>query len=157
VAKARLPWILLAVSLALNLFFAGGVIYMKLTAERMTGLSDQRLEAVAERLELSDDRRAGLEALRERMRSRMATLREERQAGRENMLAELAQPKLDRARLSELMHQGMAARGELFEELLVELHAYLGTLSDEQRRSFLELAEERGFMRGLFGPERRRQ
>lgn len=156
-AKARLPWILLAVSLALNLFFAGGVIYMKLTAERMTGESDRRLDAVAERLELSAERRAGLEALRERVQMRMAAQREERQESRKNMLAELARPKLDRARVSELMHQSMAARTAPFEEILVELHAYLGTLSEEQRRSFLEMAEERGFMRDLFGPERRRQ
>ncbi len=151
-AKAKLPWILLAVSLALNLFFAGGVIYM-----RMTGPSDQRVEAVAERLGLSADRRAGLEAFRARVRVRMTSLREKRQAGRAEMLAELGRAELDRARLGELMNQGMAARGELFEELLVELHAYLGTLSDEQRRSFLKMAEERGFLRGLFGPERRRQ
>lgn len=155
-AKARLPWILLAVSLALNLFVAGGVIYMKLTAERMTSESDQRLETVVERLDLSAERRAGLEALRARVQTRMAALREERQEGRRNMLAELARPELDRARIGELLQQGMAARATLFEELLVELHAYLGTLSETQRRSFLEMAEERGFMRGLFGPERRR-
>lgn len=155
--KARLPWVLLAVSLALNLFFAGGVVYMKLMAERVTGGSDQRLEAVVERLDLSADRRAGLEALRAQVQQRMATLREERQESRKGMLAELARPELDRARLGELMHQGTAARAALFEELLVDLHAYLGTLSGEQRRAFLEMAEERGFMRGLFGRERRRR
>ena len=32
--KPRLPWILFAISLALNLFFGAGVIYSKLEAER---------------------------------------------------------------------------------------------------------------------------
>ncbi len=157
VAKARLPWVLLTVSLALNLFFAGGAIYTKLTAEQWASESEQRLEVVVERLELSADRRAGLEALRERVQMRMASLRGGWRESRKEMLAELARPELDRARVKELMQRGMTARAALFEELLVDLHAYLGTLSDAQRRSFLEMAEERGFMRDLFGPGRRRR
>lgn len=151
--NARLPWVLLAVSLALNLFFAGGVAYMKFTADSGWAAGSS-FDAVVERVGLSDDRRAGLEALRERMQARRSAVRDEWRQGRKTLLAELAKPELDQARISELMSRGMARRAAVFEELLVEFHGYLATLPDEQRRAFLAMAEERGFMRRLFGRRR---
>ena len=52
--KPRLPWILFAISLALNLFFGAGVIYSKLEAERRNMAPEKRIAELAEQLQLSE-------------------------------------------------------------------------------------------------------
>ena len=155
--KPRLPWILFAVSLALNLFFAAGVFYNKLEAERLSAGPDERVAALAEQLGLSEAQQAGLLALREQAMERREAVRSQRQERRTALMAELAKPELDRDRLSELMREGMERRAAGFEQMMVDLHGYLATLSDEQRTAFLEKAKERGFLRGLYGWRRNRR
>ena len=60
-------------------------------------------------------------------------------------------------RVGELLRQGMERRATGFEQMMVDLHGYLATLSDEQRAAFLEMAKERGFLRGLYGWRRTRK
>jgi uncharacterized membrane protein len=154
--KPRLPWILFVISLALNLFFAAGVFYNKLEAERLSAAPEQRIGALAEQLGLSEAQQAGLLALREQAMERREAVRGLRQQRRAALMAELAKPELDRERLGQLMREGMERRAAAFEQLLVDLHGYLATLSDEQRAAFLEMAKERGFLRGLYGWRRTR-
>ena len=153
--KPRLPWILFAISLALNLFFGAGVIYSKLEAERRNMAPEKRIAELAEQLQLSEAQQADLLALgkksRERRQGRRGLWRERRQS----LLAELAKPELDRAHLAELMRRGRDRGSSSYEELMVDLHGYLATLSDEQRAAFLEMAQDRRFLRGLFGWKRR--
>ena len=66
-------------------------------------------------------------------------------------MAELAKPELDRARLGEVMDGGRDQRRAFFEGLMVELHGFLATLTPAQKESFLAMAEERHFLRALFG------
>lgn len=152
--KAKLPWTLFAVSLALNLFFAGGVVYSKMTAEGVGAEPGARLERVAERLALSDDQRAGLVALRDQAKSEREARRGGWQSRREAMLAELAEPQLDRQRVRTLMREAMDERAGFIEDRLADLHGYLQTLDARQREAFLAMAGERGFLRGLFGFQR---
>jgi uncharacterized membrane protein len=153
--KPRLPWILFAISLALNLFFGAGVIYSKLEAERRYMPPEARIAELAEQLKLSEAQQADLLALSERSRERRQGQRGLWKERRQNLLAELAKPELDRARLAELMRRGRDRRSSSYEELMVDLHGYLATLSDEQRAAFLEMAQDRRFLRGLFGWKRR--
>jgi len=155
--KPRLPWILFAISLALNLFVAAGVLYNKLEADRLAAAPEQRVAEVAAQLGLSEAQRAGLLALREKAMERREAVRALRQERRAALMAELAKPELDRERLGELLRQGMERRAAGFEQMMVELHGYLATLSDEQRAAFLEMAKERGFLRGLYGWRRTRK
>ena len=155
--KPRLPWVLFAISLALNLFFAAGVFYNKLEAERLNAGPDERIAALADKLGLSEAQQAGLVALREQAMARREAVRDLRQERRAALMDELAKPELDRARLNELMREGMERRASGFEQMMVDLHGYLATLSDEQRTTFLEMAKERGFLRGLYGWRRTRK
>jgi uncharacterized membrane protein len=141
--------------LALNLFFGAGVIYSKLEAERRNLPPEARIAELAEQLQLSESQQADLLALSERSRERRKGQRGLWKERRQNLLAELAKPELDRARLAELMRQGRDRRSSSYEELMVDLHGYLATLSDEQRAAFLEMARDRRFLRGLFGWKRR--
>ena len=155
--KPRLPWILFAMSLALNLFFAAGVFYNKLEADRLSAAPERRIAELAEQLGLSEAQQAGLLALREQAMERRDAVRDLRRERRAALLAELAKPELDRARVGELLRQGMERRATGFEQMMVDLHGYLATLSDEQRAAFLEMAKERGFLRGLYGWRRTRK
>ena len=151
--KGKLVWILLGVSLAANLFIAAGALYSFYGA----GGQDHRgwrtkvsVEDVAERLALSPAQSAALEALREEARNRPRPNREDREGRRAAFLAELAKPEFDRAGMHALMAERMEGRQERILDRAGALHGYLATLSPEQRAGFLEMAGERGFLRGLF-------
>jgi uncharacterized membrane protein len=116
---------------------------------------EERIAELAEQLQLSESQHADLLALSEKSRERRQGQRGLWRERRQSLLAELAKPELDRARLAELMHQGRDRRTASYKELMVDLHGYLATLSDEQRAAFLEMAQDRRFLRGLFGWKRR--
>ncbi len=153
--KGKLIWILLGVSLAANLFFAAGALYSFYGGDDRGRYAAVSIDEVAERLDLSPAQRDGLQALRDRAGNRPRPSREEYQQRRAAFHAELAKPEFDRARLQALMAERMAGRQERILGRAEALHGYLATLDPEQRAGFLELAKERGFLRGLFGRHRR--
>lgn len=149
--RRNLPWILLAVSLALNLGLAAGALHFEAEAERLAASSEARFETIAARLELTEAQRTGLLAVRAKVQDRreaMGSFRDQRRAA---LMAELAKPELDRAHLSEVMNGGRDQRRAFFEGLMVDLHGFLATLTPAQKESFLAMAGERDFLRGLFG------
>ena len=153
--KGKLVWILLAVSLAGNLFFAAGALYSFYGNDHRGWRAKVSVDDVAERLELSPAQRDALRALRDEARNRPRPNREEREAGRAAFHAEFAKPEFDRAKLQALMQERMTGFQERILGRAEELHGYLATLAPEQRAGFLEMAKERGFLRGLFGRPRR--
>ncbi len=153
----NLAWILLAVSVALNIFFAGGVVYSKMTAERLKDSPERRIDFVAEQLNLSDSQREGLIALRTKVGERWRAGREKRGNLSGTLMAELAKPELDMERLEALIRGRSDRSVGRFQELARDLHAYLATLSPEQREQFVAMAEKRGFLfRLIRGPRRQR-
>ena len=144
--REKLPWILLAVSLALNLGFAVGAFHYAEIA-RPAGAA----ESLADRLALDAGQRAALDAFRDRARARRAERRADRGDWRRALIEELAKPQLQRAALDETLRQGMERRRAFFEETAVDLHGFIATLSPDQKADFLAMAEERGFMRSLVG------
>jgi uncharacterized membrane protein len=152
----NLAWILLAVSLALNVFFAGGVIYSKVTAERLGASPAERTQFLAERFALSDQQRDRLLAFQTAMGERRGTLRDGFRKSRSALLAELTKPDLDRTRIAQLRQDQTAVRSALFEDFTGELHQFLATLTPEQKADFVAMLEEHGLFRGLFGRPKRR-
>ena len=53
-----------------------------------------------------------------------------------------------------MMEERRAGRQERILDRAQQFHAYLATLDPDQRAGFLEMAQERGFLRGLFGRPR---
>ena len=157
--RAKLPWILLAVSLLGNAVLAGAV-YTLTREEDPAARQAAHLDSVAERLNLTPEQRDGLIALREKAQARREAQRAARKQTREGrrgaFLAELAKPEFDRARIVALMEERGGQRRAHFADLAAGLHAYLATLSPPQREQFLAMARERGFLRGLFGRGRHR-
>ncbi len=153
--KGKLVWILLGVSLAANLFIAAGALYSYYGNDHRGWRSKVSVEDVAERLALSPAQSAALQALRDKTRNRPRPSREEREQRRATFLAELDKPEFDRARVEALMAERMAGRQQRILDIAEELHGYLATLDPEQRAGFLEMAKERGFLRGLFRRHRK--
>ena len=153
--KAKLVWVFLGISLAANLFFAAGVLYSFYGGEHRGWRVKVSVDDVAERLALSPAQRDALQALRDKAPDRSRPSREARAERRAGFLAELAKPEFDRARLQALMAARMAGRQERILGRAEALHGYLATLAPEQRAGFLEMAKERGFLRGLFGRHRK--
>jgi uncharacterized membrane protein len=147
----KLLWALLAVSLALNLGFAAGVLHLDSEAERLGASAEARFGAVVSRLELDSGQRAALEALRAKVQTRREASWGQRDQRRAALMAELTRPELDQARLEQVMSEGRDQRSAFFRDLMVELHGFLAGLSPAQKEAFLAMAEERGFLRGLFG------
>ena len=154
--RAKLPWVLLAISLAINLGFAAAVFQSRSEAERLTASPGARLQVITDELGLSEQQAAGLLALRDRLRAGWKPLSDARRERRLAILTELAEPEIDRARLAQLMQEGGEEQRTIFARMAADLHGYLQSLTPEQRRRFLEMARERGFLRHLFGSWRRR-
>jgi uncharacterized membrane protein len=151
--RGKLSWILLAISLLANGVLAG-TVYTLINEEDAAAKQTAHMDSVAERLGLSADQREGLLALRENARQGRQGAREGREGRRNAFLAELGKPTFDRARVLAIMDERSAKRRERFANLAGDLHAYLATLTPEQRENFLVMARERGFLRGLFGRRR---
>lgn len=156
--RVRLPWALLAISVALNLFFVGGVVFSRFHQGPPDDdrVSDARIAAITEQLDLSNAERDGLIALRTDMRERWGAMRASRNAERDNMVEALLDPNLDRAAALALAQQRSNPRDEAVADAMLAMHDYLQSLTEEQRRGFVNLAKEPHFFRELFGRPRPR-
>ncbi len=149
--RVKLLWILLAVSLVANVFFVAGALYTLYVKDDRSAGPGANVDSVAERLALSPEQRDGLLALREKARQGRKGMGEGRESRRAAFLAELGKPTFDRAGVLALMEARSALRRARIVDVAEDLHAYLATLSPEQRQEFLAMARERGFLRRLFG------
>jgi len=141
--RPKLLWILLAVSLVANVFFAGGALY----AFCFHGEREGR--QISRQLDLNPAQVQGLKALRETVASRRAAMPESRGGLRAAMLAEIGNPTFDRERVATMLNEWSAERREYFVDTAQDLHAYVATLTPEQREKFMELAQDRSFLRRL--------
>ena len=150
--RAKLLWILLAASLLLNAFFAGGYVYSKTTAERLRDRPAARFDMVAEELDLSQSEREQLRTLRQAVGAERAQMREQGQPLRQALIAEMSEPTLDEGRVDELLRE----RSKLFVIFLggvmSEIHAFLDGLEPEKKQEFLAMMEqEHRFLWRLLG------
>lgn len=164
--RIRLPWALLAISVALNLFFVGGVIFSGLQhgpggpggpgGPDDDQVSDARIAAVSEELGLSAAEHDGLLALRTALRERWQGARGSRDEMHGAMVEALLDPAFDRAAALELSKRRSEPRDQAIADSMVAVHGFLAGLSEEQRHKFVALAQDPHFFRELFGRPRPR-
>ncbi len=154
---SRLPWFLLAVSLAANIFFAAGVAYTAYQDRRASQSAEARVDIVAERLGLNAAQHEALSLLRERAEMRRPGLRQADAPVRAEILKQLAQPSFDRPLIMGMLESRDEERRPYLAEYAEDLHGFLVTLSAEQRESFLGMASEPGFLRSVYGARSRRE
>jgi Spy/CpxP family protein refolding chaperone len=141
--RIRLLWILLAISIVANLFFAIGVGYTRYRH------ADDTVERFTKQLDLTAAQQQGLLALREGAAARRGTTSGSGGDLRKAMLAEIGKPTFDRDRVAALVADWSVQRQEYFIGVAQDLHAYVATLTPEQRDKFLALARDRNFLRQL--------
>ncbi len=151
--KTRLPWILLLISGALNVFFIGGAVYSMVVCERLEDDPEARTAFVADRLDLSPEEHQALAAWRQRARERWRDMRRESGDLRALLLVELAKPELDLEKVDELMRERVEMRVPTMLATVTDLHAYLATISDEEKSEFITMAREPFFFRRLLRGE----
>jgi hypothetical protein len=155
--RARLPWILFFVSLALNISIVAGVLYVghdKLFGEKR-GLA--LVDEVADELSLSEAQEAQLRQLRQDLVAESEKLEQETGSFSETILTALSAETYN----ADAVRWFMIERGQPMREYLVSslerTHAFLWSLDARQRQLFLDrVADDRQFLRKLFRPERDR-
>ncbi len=152
--RSKILWVVLAASLAANVFLVAGALYGLYGGDTPGARATANIDTVTERLGLSPEQRDGLLALRDKARKGREGKREGREQRRAAFLAELGKPTFDRERVLALMEARSAEWRARIVDVAQGLHAYLATLSPEQRQEFLTMARERGFLRRLFGRPR---
>ena len=148
--NSRLPWVLFAVSLAANVFFAAGVGYTVYKERRVSESAEARIDLVSERLGLDDAQREALGLLRERAEVRRPGMRSTEAPVRAAILEQVAEPEFDRDLVMDMLEWRDEERRPYYAEYAEDLHGFLITLTPEQRRTFLEMARNRGFLRQVY-------
>jgi uncharacterized membrane protein len=142
-ALPRLPWILLALSLALNAFFVGGFFWVRGEVARAQLRPAERFELIGRELNLDAKQRAAFDHFIGQMRMRARHLREANQPLIEEAWNELEKPKPDDGVVDRNLDAANANRHNFQIDNSHALRTFLTSLSDEQRRSFVEFAKHR--------------
>jgi uncharacterized membrane protein len=142
-ALPRLPWVLLALSLALNLFFIGGVFWVRNQAAQANLTPPERFAMVASQLSLDANQKAAFQRFVRDMRMRTRQLRETNQPLIQETWEELAKTKPDDALIDHNLDEAASNRHSYQLETSHALRTFLAALSPEQRQQFIELARNR--------------
>jgi uncharacterized membrane protein len=141
--RSRLPLILLVLSLALNVFFIGGVFWLKTMAMRAQMTPPERVRLVASQLSLDDDQRAAFDRFVQTARRHTRELRETNMPLVEQAWNEFAKAQPDDALVARLFAESADNRRRYQVEVGQALHGFLAALSEDQRRIFINLLRNR--------------
>jgi len=134
--RPRLPWLLLAVSMAFNAFFAFGYLQGEAHAGQRRSFRD-RARAMARQLDLDDRQLQAFEQILEGYER----LREARAPQREAFWAELVKDRPDEKLLDDYMAGEPARRDRLAKLALIQ--KMIALLSPQQREKLVQLVKKR--------------
>ncbi len=150
--NCRLPWILFVLSLILNVALIGGAVYVKSMAHHYRDNPNAQAEYLADELSLDAGQQAALTELMSKLSAAKDDRQEGRRDSRERFLTMLAQPELTREDIARELEAGSGDWIARFSDKMIEMHAFVQTLSPEQRDELFALArEKRGGINRLFG------
>jgi uncharacterized membrane protein len=136
-SKSRLVKVALALSLALNLFFIGGLAYSKFVKPTPP------LMRLGQELNLEPDQRKAFQGFVQVVRTKGAALRDSNLALGRQIWDELSQPKPDPQKLTALFTEIANNRRDYQTAIGTALLPFLETLNMEQRQRFIEIGKRR--------------
>jgi uncharacterized membrane protein len=141
-----LPWVLLALSLALNVFFVGGNVYTRMLVERAGKSPDERARIVAERLTLDPRQREAFGTLRSEVRSRSQKYRSASRGSAARIWSEISKEKPNQRVIDRNLR--VLSKNRLAFQMQASAIAveFLARLDREQKGLFLALAKQRNFL-----------
>jgi Spy/CpxP family protein refolding chaperone len=141
VRASRGLWIALALSLTLNIFVIGGLVWPMVSGGPPRPVGPiERLVSDARTLDLTADQKAALQTFGAAARKANQGLREANAPLMRAMWDEMAKPQPDSARIASIIDQVLDHRRAFQQTMSTNLLAFLATLSPDQRQSFAERA-----------------
>lgn len=134
---------LLALSLALNLFFVIGALWIRVHAPAPMLSPEDRLEQMAGALGLDPQQKQAFARYSETMRERLQAMHGVVQPLIGNAWSEVAKPHADEAKVMQFFDQAAEERRGFMRDLTTTTLSFLATLSPEQRAKFVQLAHQR--------------
>jgi uncharacterized membrane protein len=150
-SRGRLVKVALALSLVLNVFFVGGLLYSKFVQPTAP------LVALGRQLNLEPDQRKAFQSFLQIVRRKGAALRDTNGKVSAQIWEELSQPKPDEQKLTALFTEVANNRHDYQMAVGSAIIPFLETLTPEQRARFVEISKRRqdamaGRLRQLLQP-----
>ena len=142
-SRRQLFWVVLVLSLALNLCFIAGALWIRVQEPPLPMSPEQRLHQIEPQLALNPQQKAAFDEYARTVRSGMQSMREAVEPVVADAWSELAKPDADEAKVMLLFDQAGDQRRGFRRELGTATFAFLAKLSPEQRAKFVELARQR--------------
>jgi len=141
--RQHLLWAVLILSLALNLCFVAGALWIRVQGPPIPMSQEQRLQQIEPQLALDPQQKAAFDQYAGIVLSRMQSMHEAIEPLLGNAWSELAKPDADDAKIMQLFDQAGEQRRAFRRELVNATFSFLAKLSPEQRAKFVELARQR--------------
>ena len=142
-SRQHLFWVVLILSLALNLCFIAGALWIRVQGPPLPMSPEQRLQQIEPQLALDSQQKAAFDQYARTVRLRMQSMHEAIEPLVGKAWSELAKPDADEAKIMQLFDQAGDQRHAFRRELGTATFAFLAKLSPEQRAKFVELARQR--------------
>ncbi len=135
--------VVLALSLALNLFFVIGALWIRVHPPVPPMTPQQRLEQMAGELGLDAQQSRAFAAYSKVMSERLQAMHQAIRPLVSQAWTEVAKPQANETRIMQLLDEAGQQRRDSVGQLTTTTLSFLATLSPEQRRKFVELAHQR--------------
>jgi Spy/CpxP family protein refolding chaperone len=142
-SRRYLFWVILVLSLALNLCFIAGALWIRVQGPPLPTSPEQRLNQIEPQLSLNAQQKTAFDEYARTVRSGMQSMHEAVEPLVANAWSELAKPDADEAKVMLLFDQAGDQRRAFRRELGMATFTFLAKLSPEQRAKFVELARQR--------------
>jgi Spy/CpxP family protein refolding chaperone len=142
-SRQHLLWVLLALSLVLNLCFIGGAFWIRIHPPAAPFSPEQRLQQIAPELALDPSQQEAFDHFAKIVHVHMQQMRETVEPLMHDAWSELARPDADEARVIQLFDEAADQRRSFRREVMTAMLSFLATLSPPQRAKFVELARRR--------------
>jgi Spy/CpxP family protein refolding chaperone len=133
----------LAFSLALNLFFVIGALWIRIHSPAPMLSPEDRLDQMAGELGLDAHQRQAFAHYSQIMRERLQAMHNAVQPLIAGAWAEVGKPQADESKVMQLFDQAAQERRHFVGDLTTTTLSFLATLSPEQRAKFVQLARHR--------------
>ncbi len=146
-SRQHLFWVVLILSLALNLCFIAGALWIRVQGPPLPMGPEQRLQQIEPQLGLDSQQKAAFDQYARTVRLRVQSMHEAIEPLVGNAWSELARPDADDSKVMQLFDQAGDQRRAFRRELGTATFQFLANLSPEQRAKFVALARQRPWAR----------
>lgn len=142
----KIVWILLAISLCFNIFFAGGYVFSRHILRKLR-TPEGRIELIAKRLKLSESQKEGFQQLGYQLQTHAGKIKQSYQTDIDSFWQEAVNDNRDSLKINDLLDRLSQGRKEYMMLASEHLYEFLKVLNAEQRRAYIRFLRKRGVLR----------